>query len=690
MKFKRLISGLIAAAVAVSTVTFSSFTTFAEDGVKLSGTCGENATWFINSDNSLVISGTGKVDSDSGWSAYQEGIKEIVIEEGITSIAKNSVSFYSCRNAEKIVFPSSLEELSHCLSSSMPALKDVWIFSKTLENNFSGNWGMYPQPGSITKWHVYEGSTTEASFRAGLKCTDADFEYITENDSFPKITNREPLVLVAETETSGPAGLNSSWSWDASTKTLKFSGSGVITIKTGFQKYASVVETVDMGDSEITSICEGAFGAVDFYGTKPALCPKLKHITFPPTLKVIGDYAFTKAPITEENFYLPDGLEKIGHLAFMLTNITGNLKLPSTVKSVGQQAFASTKISSVEIPEGVHFGGTVFSSCNNLKEVTVPVGCTYDKNGEGNMTRSNKLFTGCEGLEKVIIEDGAAIADSMFTRCTALIDVYILTKTADVNISKRSQEESAFGGNPTYHIYKGSTAESALKTSGYLTNDNIVYLADTTELEKAITDGEAVDAAKYTDDSVKVLTDAITAAKAVMENIDVAQSDIDNAVKAVTDAIAALELKIVTGNVSGKVNVSDGDTETEMTVKVVASDETETSVTATSMGTYTLEGLAVGEYTLTISGGKYVERTYEITVAEGDNAQDIELNPHGDINGDGKVTTADVGMANSHAKGVKVLEGYKFDCADVKTDGNVTTADVGMINSHAKSVKTLW
>ena len=57
---------------------------------------------------------------------------------------------------------------------------------------------------------------------------------------------------------------------------------------------------------------------------------------------------------------------------------------------------------------------------------------------------------------------------------------------------------------------------------------------------------------------------------------------------------------------------------------------------------------------------------------------------------DGKITTADVGMANSHAKGVITLTDYGFACADVKTDGSISTADVGMINSHAKSVSTLW
>ena len=147
---------------------------------------------------------------------------------------------------------------------------------------------------------------------------------------------------------------------------------------------------------------------------------------------------------------------------------------------------------------------------------------------------------------------------------------------------------------------------------------------------------------------------------------------------------------IVTGIVSGTIKVSDANSETEMTVVAISSDGAETTVTATSMGTYTFENLEAGSYTLTISGGKYADRSYEITVTEGENTQDVELNPYGDINGDGKITTADVGMADSHAKGVITLTDYGFACADVKIDGSISTADVGMINSHAKSVSTLW
>ena len=139
MKFKRLISGLIAAAVAVSMAAFSSFSTFGADGTVVSGSCGDNATWFINSDDTLVISGTGTVNSYKGWYDYSSSIKRIVVEEGITEISSNMFTY--CVNVKEIVLPSSLEKLGHCFSDRLKAMTDVWMFSKVIENGFTGNSG---------------------------------------------------------------------------------------------------------------------------------------------------------------------------------------------------------------------------------------------------------------------------------------------------------------------------------------------------------------------------------------------------------------------------------------------------------------------------------------------------------------------------------------------------------------------
>ena len=58
----------------------------------------------------------------------------------------------------------------------------------------------------------------------------------------------------------------------------------------------------------------------------------------------------------------------------------------------------------------------------------------------------------------------------------------------------------------------------------------------------------------------------------------------------------------------------------------------------------------------------------------------------GDLNGDGKVTTVDVGIVNSYAKGIKECTDELFAVADANKDGKITTVDVGIINKSAKGL----
>lgn len=55
----------------------------------------------------------------------------------------------------------------------------------------------------------------------------------------------------------------------------------------------------------------------------------------------------------------------------------------------------------------------------------------------------------------------------------------------------------------------------------------------------------------------------------------------------------------------------------------------------------------------------------------------------GDLNGDGEVTTADVGIINSYAKHVAEPTGDELRLADMDGSGDISTADVGIANSIA-------
>ena len=509
--------------------------------------------------------------------------------------------------------------------------------------------------------------------------------------------------------TSGNCGEKATWSFDESTGVLTISGTGdMYTSYTPVDKweyypYRNEIKEVVV-EKGVTSIAQCAFGPFDPYGVESTRYPNLAKITLSETIKSIGDYAFFKTGL--EHIEFSEGLETIGERAFCSSSLSGDLTLPKTLKTIGQAAFSNTNITSVNLNEGMTLGGTAFRGCNNLKEVTIPKNLTYLVNGEGNMGRSNQAFVGCKGLEKVTILGGGTvrihlgtnrengIPGEMFIGCTSLKEVIIKTdnleyvEKATFNASG-NQESGTFDvdNNITFYIYKDSTTEKTLKDAGYLTDENFVYIANTSALEEAVKSVEDMDTSLYTSESVDTLNKAIEAGKAVIADEDAKQEDVDNAVKAIEDAIEGLEL-MPKGSISGIITAPGVDAGVKVTV-TNAGGEVIAEVTAAD-GKYTISDLESGEYVITATAENCVSRSYEVTVADGDVTLDAEIHIIGDINGDGKITTTDVGLSNAHAKGIKAFEGYDTEVADISKDGKVTTADVGAINSHAQGVRALW
>lgn len=76
-----------------------------------SGTCGENLTWTLDDEGTLTISGTGEMkdfgtEYQQPWYSYQDSIKKLIIETGITKTGKNA--FSGCDKITKVELPSTL------------------------------------------------------------------------------------------------------------------------------------------------------------------------------------------------------------------------------------------------------------------------------------------------------------------------------------------------------------------------------------------------------------------------------------------------------------------------------------------------------------------------------------------------------------------------------------------------------
>ena len=105
---------------------------------------------------------------------------------------------------------------------------------------------------------------------------------------------------------------------------------------------------------------------------------------------------------------------------------------------------------------------------------------------------------------------------------------------------------------------------------------------------------------------------------------------------------------------------------------------------------YKFSNVAAGTYTLKVMKENHVTREYTVVVGNSSVIQDVKIHLKGDINGDDKVNTSDVGKANSHDKGISTLSEQELACADVNGDGRVNTSDVGKMNAHIKGSSKLW
>lgn len=77
----------------------------------ITGTCGENISYYLDDNGTLTLTGTGKMcDNNSNSPFYNNyNINKIDIEEGITYIGKGI--FYLCRNLKEVNISNSVDSI---------------------------------------------------------------------------------------------------------------------------------------------------------------------------------------------------------------------------------------------------------------------------------------------------------------------------------------------------------------------------------------------------------------------------------------------------------------------------------------------------------------------------------------------------------------------------------------------------
>ena len=150
----------------------------------MTGSCGSNATWTVTNDNKLIISGTGKADSDSSIREFYEikneygnyAFSEVVIENGIMEIGNDFLSqlpynkltlpntlkrieanAFSSTSIEYVIIPESVEFMGTDAFSWSDTLQALYFYTKTCELENSSNLYYFMNVDAVV--YGYEGST---------------------------------------------------------------------------------------------------------------------------------------------------------------------------------------------------------------------------------------------------------------------------------------------------------------------------------------------------------------------------------------------------------------------------------------------------------------------------------------------------------------------------------------------------
>ena len=170
----------------------------------------------------------------------------------------------------------------------------------------------------------------------------------------------------------------------------------------------------------------------------------LKECYLPKTLTAIGENMFSGTPIAKVG--MPSAPTYIGNYAFENKNLwyeapgtLGQIDIPSSVKSIGINAFIGQPIKSIDVSHVTSFGegclsstyiqsiqlndqvemipGTMFSGCTKLAAIDIPANVVEIGNG---------AFNGCEKLATVTMGDKVKkIGGAAFSGCTSLEDMTI-------------------------------------------------------------------------------------------------------------------------------------------------------------------------------------------------------------------------------------------------------------------------
>ncbi len=452
--------------------------------VVASGNCSSTATWTLDSEGTLTVSGTGDMPDvrRPRWYDYLEDIKKVEIGSGITNISHDA--FAGCTNLTSVTIPDSVTSICENAFSGCTSLTGITIpdsITSISDSVFSGCTGLtgITIPDSVTS--IGGGAFTDCTSLTGITIPDSvtsiggvAFYGCT---SLTSITIPDGVTSIADRIFYDCTGLTSITLPDSVTRIESYAFTGCTGL-TGITIPGSVaVMEYDAfyGCTGLTSITflgdAPRIGENCFYGVTAAASYPKDNPTWTEARLSYGG-RLTWAPIGEEDVQPPVeqpptepeqppvttevvasgkaenmtwSLDKNGKLTISGTGdmpyCTMEAQVPwypymqqitsvvieKGITSVGPYAFhRCLNLETVSIPEGVTvINKDAFNTCTSLKAVTIPDSVT---------TIGLRAFNLCEKLETLNLGKGVQeLQNYAFDMCRALTEITIPASVTKLN-----------------------------------------------------------------------------------------------------------------------------------------------------------------------------------------------------------------------------------------------------------------
>ncbi len=277
-----------------------------------SGICGDSATWELDTDGRLTISGTGKVSATSGWpwENFKLNIKKVIVGEGITCIG--GYAFEDCVYLKSVEMFPSVTEIGTGTFKGCTSLSHIVLPEGV---SFIGAYAFYecislkeleiPENVSFIDYHTFYGCS-----------------------SLQNIVLSEKTHLIRESAFEGCSSL----------------------------KQITIPE-------KVTEIKSSTFSK----------CSSLESVEIPESVTEIGDYAFWQCS-SLESIKIPESVTKVGVGAFWNCDSLRSVELPEKMTTISEGMFAHCKkLENVEMSQNiVSIGKSAFYDCSSLVNIVIP------------------------------------------------------------------------------------------------------------------------------------------------------------------------------------------------------------------------------------------------------------------------------------------------------------------------------